>query len=249
MSALSRSEAQDARRTLAVLVRAVGWDLRLQVRYHIVTVAAVVTALYSVALRGLGAGRSEELLVSILFSDPTMIGFLFVGVLVLFERGSNTLHAVVVTPLSTAQYLWSKAVSLTLVSVPCGTVMGLAGGGLRTGLIPLVVSLTLTSLLFVLIGLAGASRARSLNEYLLLVPLFLVPMNLPLLGLFGIADSWLHFLIPTQASLILMQAAFDPQPSWAVVYAVAYLGCAVAGAFLWARRAFDASVRGTRRAR
>ncbi|MFF3781138.1 hypothetical protein [Streptomyces sp. NPDC001933] len=249
MSTRAGSGAPTGRRTLQVLVRAVGWDLRLQLRYHIVTVAALVTALYAVALRVLGAGRSDELLVSILFSDPTMIGFLFVGVLVLFERGSGTLQAVLVTPLSTEQYLWSKAVSLTLIAVPCGTAMALAGGGSRTGIVPLVASLTLTSLLFVFIGLAGVSRARTLNEYLLLVPLFLVPMNLPLLDLFGMVDSWLHYLIPTQASLVLLQAAFASRPGWEAVYAVAYLSCAVAAAFQWARRAFETSVRGQGRAR
>ena len=86
-------------------MRAVVLDLRLQVRYRIVAVAAMITALYAIGFQLAPERPSETVVVVLVFSDPTTIGFLFVGVLVLFERGAGTLGAVVVTPLSTAQYL------------------------------------------------------------------------------------------------------------------------------------------------
>lgn len=243
------STVDGTRRPWRMLGRAVAWDLRLQLRYQIITVAAVVTAIYALVFRILPETAGDRPLVMILFSDPSVLGFLFVGVLVLFERGANTLQAVAVTPLSAAHYLWAKAISLTAVATASGWAIALAGWGWRLGHAALVAALVLTSLLFVFLGVVGVARARSVNEYLLIVPLFLAPINLPLLAFLGIAESPLFYLLPTQASVVLFRAAFEARPAWEIAYALVYLPLSVFGAFLWARRAFERSLRAGGRVR
>lgn len=245
MTALERPRADGGRRPLPMLARAVGWDLRLQARYQIVTVAVVVTAAYAALFRAVPASRATEVLVTLVFSDPTMIGFLFVGVMVLFERGANTLEAVVVTPLSASQYLWSKAISLTAIAVPCGLAMALAGRGPRFDAVALVAGIALTSLLFVLLGFVAVARVRTVNAYLLIVPVFLAPLNLPFLGYLGIVESPLLYLLPTQASLVLLDSAFAARPAWELAYAVGFLALWIALALRLALRAFATSVRGS----
>jgi fluoroquinolone transport system permease protein len=202
-----------------------------------------VALLYAALFRGAPVEIPDDVLVLLIFSDPSVLGFLFVGVLVLFERGANTLEAVVVTPLSSAEYLWSKAISLTLIALPCGLAMGWAGHGARFGYLTLAAAIVLSSLLFIFLGFVGVARVRTVNEYLLIVPAFLGPLNLPFLGLLGLWDSPIFYLIPTQASLILFQAAFEPRPVWELAYAVGFLTASVAGAFLWARHAFETRLR------
>jgi fluoroquinolone transport system permease protein len=226
------------------LLRALKWDLRLQLRYHVATAAAVVTLLYVALFRAVPAATGEKPLVLLLVADPSVLGFLFVGVLVLFERGSNTLQAVVATPLSFSEYLLAKAFSLTLLATASGFVMALAARGTRFGSAQLLAAMVLTSLLFVFLGIVGVSYARSVNAYLLLVPVALMPLNLPMLGFVGVFDSPLLFLIPTRASLALFQSAFGPRPAWELVYAALYLPAAVVASFFWARHAFERSVRG-----
>lgn len=231
-------------RWLRVLARAVAWDLKLQWRQQVVTVAAVVTLLY-VALLAWAPRLPDPYLVLFLFSDPTVFGFLFVGVLVLFERGSHTLAAVAVTPLTTGQYIAAKAVSLTLLAVPSGVAMALAArgwGGME--LWPLVAALALTSVLFILLGLVAVVRVRSVNEYLLLVPAAMTPLCLPVVGLLGLFDTPLFRLIPSQASLLLFRRAFAPRPAWEAVYGVGFLLLSIALSAWWAHRAFTAYVRG-----
>lgn len=237
------------RRPLRMLLRAVGWDLRLQIRYHIVTVAAIVTLLYAAVFRAVPPARSENVLIVLIFSDPSMLGFIFIGVLVLFERAANTLQAVVVTPLSPSQYLWSKALSLTTIAVPCGLAMAIAGHGVHLNYPLLLAAITLTSLFFVFLGFVGVARARSTNEYLLLVPVFLSPATLPFLDFMGIAQSPAFYLIPTQASLILFQAAFRPRPLWEIVYAASFLLASLAAVFAWARHSFEHHIRAPGRQR
>lgn len=245
MSALTGPRAGGGRRRAPMLARAVGWDLRLLARHQVITVAAVVTAAYAAAFRALPASRATEVVVVLVFSDPTMIGFLFVGVMVLFERGAGTLDAVVVTPLSPSQYLWSKALALTAVAVPCGLVMAVAARGMAFDAVWLVAGVALTSALFVLIGFVAVARVRTVNAYLLLVPLFLVPLNLPFLGFLGVVESPLLYLLPTQASLVLLESAFAARPAWELVYAVVLLAVSCAVALRLALRAFALRVRGS----
>jgi fluoroquinolone transport system permease protein len=237
-----------ARRPARILARAVVWDLRLQLRYQIVTVSVVVTLLYGVLFRVLPPARSDGVTALLIFADPTTIGFLFVGVLVLFERGAETLYAVVVTPLSPGQYLWSKAISLTCIALPCGVFVAFAAKGTGINLLPLVLGVALTSLVLVFVGFVAVARVRSVNEYLLIVPGYLVPATLPLLALAGI-DSPLFYLFPTYGTILLLEATFDPVPIWQLVYAVAVLTAAVVGAYIWALRVFDRHVRQPGRSR
>lgn len=238
-----------AHRPLCRLLAVMGWDLRLQVRHHILTVTVIVTLLYVILFRAVPAARSDTALVVLLFSDPSMLGFLFIGVLVLFERGSNTLQAVVVTPLSSSEYLWAKALSLTAIAVPSGFAMAWAGHGPGFNPFALLAALVLTSLLFVFLGFVGVARVVSVNEYLLIVPVFFAPMMLPLLNFAGVTDSLLLYAIPSQASLILFEAAFAPQPAEEIVYALGFLLASMAVFFAWARRSFELFVRAPGRGR
>lgn len=236
------------RRPARILTRAVFWDLRLQLRYQIVTVAVAVSVLYEVLFRLLPAARSDEVTVLLIFADPTTIGFLFVGVLVLFERGAETLYAVVVTPLSPGQYLWSKAISLTSISVLCSLFVAVGAKGTAFNPLPLLFGVTLTSLALVFVGFVAVARVQSVNEYLLIVPMYLVPATLPILALAGI-ESPLFYLFPTYGTVLLLEAAFHPVSVWQLGYAVAVLAASVVGAYVWALRAFDRHVRQPGRSR
>lgn len=238
-----------SRRSLRMLLRTIVWDLQLQIRYHIVTVAIVVTALYAAIFRAVPAAAADKVVLILIFSDPSMLGFIFIGSLVLFELGANTLQALAVTPLSSSQYLLSKAISLTLIALPSGFVMALAGHGPHFNHAVLAVAITMTSMFFVFLGFAGVARVRTVNEYLLMVPAMLTPLTLPLLSFFGITRAFALYLIPSQASLILFQAAFEPRPTWEILYAVGFLFLALIAAFVWARRSFEGRVRGSRGAR
>ena len=63
-------------------------------------------------------------------------------------------------------------------------------------------------------------------------------LSLPLLYYFDLWRSWVMFLHPLQAPLVLMQAAFEPVPGWQVLYGVSYSLLWIGIAFHFTRRAF-----------
>lgn len=215
------------------------WDSRLQFRYGFYAVYAVVTVLFGLGLSGLPESVQTATLVMVLFADPGFLGFYFVGALVLFEKNEGVLHALVASPLSVDEYLVSKTASLSFIAVLGALVITLFVHG--TGFDPLwlLLGLGLTAGLFVLVGFSAVARFDSLNAYFLTAILYITPLSLPLLEHFGIVSSPVFYLFPTQASLVLIGAAFTQTPMWEVTYAVAYLVVGLAVAYVLARRAFD----------
>nr|ALD83706.1 putative ABC transporter [Sorangium cellulosum] len=223
------------------------WDFKLLARYNVVAVAVAVTALYVLAFELVPSLRTDEILLFLIYSDPSMLGFMFIGAFVLFEKAENVLRAISVSPLGAWRYIGSKAISLTLIALPCSLVMALAASGwvVAFDALYLTLAVVLSSVLFVMMGFIGAVRVKTLNQYLVVVPVFLAPMLLPLLSLFHVIDTPLFYLIPSQGSLILFDAAFGGAPSAIEIsYAVAYLALSCGVAFFFAVKAFRSRVLG-----
>ncbi|HYJ84999.1 MAG TPA: ABC transporter permease [Pyrinomonadaceae bacterium] len=224
------------------LLSTVMWDLTLAVKYNIVAAALLVTVVYTVLFKTFSFIHVDDILIILILSDPVMLGFVFIGVLVLFEKGANTLQAVVVTPLKAWQYLWSKTISLTLIAAACSFVMAVVGHGWKFNYLYLALAVLLSSALFVMLGFIGVARVSTFNQYIIIIPLFLTPMVLPFLNFFGVTDTYWFYLIPTQASLILFRAAFKNGSTLEIAYAVVYLGVCSALAYSLARKSFEVHI-------
>ena len=220
------------------LFRCIGWDLRVALRYNIVTVTVIMTILYTLIIKLIPGANITVVLASLIFSDPTMLGFIFIGAIILFEKDANTLQALAVTPINAWQYLWSKAIALTIIALVCSCGIAIAGHGLQVNFFWLIVSTTLSSFLFIFIGITGVSKVKSFNHYIILIPLFLLPTVLPLLDFYGIFESWIFYLIPTQGSLLLFRAAFEGASTFDIIYSICVLGISITVAYKIAERHF-----------
>lgn len=208
-------------KTLAQLIR---WDLIVQSRYQILTVLFAVMMVYLLLFWLVPGIKYDELLITIIFSDPALLGVTFIGALILFEKGEHTLDALVVTPIKDWQYIWSKTISLTISAAVAGILLAGIGHGWHYNYVLFISGILLTSILFVLIGFVMVARVSSLNEYVIRMALMMIPASLPLLNLFGVTDLWLWYLIPSQASILLFQFAFGTEWAiWEMIYAYVYL--------------------------
>ena len=224
------------------LLSTIKWDLTLAVKYNIVAVALLVTIVYTILFKAFSFNHLDDILIILIFSDPVMLGFIFIGVLVLFEKGANTLQALVVTPIKVWQYLWSKTISLTIIAAACSFVMAVVGHGWTFNYLYLALAVVLSSALFVMLGFIGVARVTTFNQYIIIVPLFLSPMALPFFNFFGVTDTYWFYLIPSQASLILFRAAFEKVSMLEIAYAVLYLMFCSALAYSLARKSFAAHI-------
>ncbi|ELZ96707.1 fluoroquinolone export ABC transporter permease subunit [Haloferax sulfurifontis] len=215
------------------------WDSRLQFRYGFYAVYAIVTMLFGLGLSGLPESVRTATLVMVLFADPGFLGFYFVGALVLFEKNEGVLHALVSSPLSADEYLVSKTLSLSFIANLGALVITLFVHGSAFQPVWFLLGLGLTAGLFVLVGFVAVARFDSLNAYFLTAIVYIVPLSLPLLDHFAVVESALFYLFPTQASLVLIGAAFEATPAWELAYAVGYLLVGIGVAYVLARRAFE----------
>ena len=221
------------------LAATVRLDLRLQLRNGFYYVVAFVLACWFVLLTRLPAIDWGYVLPAVVFGNLVMVNFYFIAGLVLLEKGEGTLEAQVVTPLADWQYIGSKTATLTALSLVEQVVIvwsahggGFAGGRLAAGIV-------LAAILYTLTGFVLVARYRSINEFMFPSVLFTAILSLPMLHYFGLWDSWLLYLHPFTAPLVLLAGAFRPMPAWQLVYGVLY-GALWAGLLLLAaRRAFD----------
>ena len=224
-------------KSLAGLLR---WDVVLLQRNQLFVLSAVMAAMY-VGLFYLlkPLGNLETVLIVLVFNDPVVTGFLFAGVLLLFDKNQNTLQALQVVPLPMKYYLLSKTLALATLATLTAVVMVLAAHGREAQWVHLVVGVFLTGGLFTLFGFVLAARARTFNHFLLFTIGFLMLMGLPFLGLFGIGPEGLYLLFPSFAGLKLLQASFGDIPAWQVLYAYGYLAFWLVGTWFYTLRGFN----------
>jgi len=209
---------------MKTFLKLIKWDFTLQLRYNIITIAVIISILYIIMLKSLPGNNLDALVILLVLSDPTMFGVLFIGVLVLYEKDNNTLNALVVTPIKPWQYLWAKAFSLTIIAVPIALGISIFGHGINIRYLYLLISVILSSFMFVFLGFAIVSNIKGFNQYIIKFALFTLPVSIPVLGLFNLYHSSLYYLIPTQATIILLKAAFGSNVNnWQLIYSISYL--------------------------
>lgn len=215
------------------------FDVRYQLRYGFYYAYLFVCALYVIVLRSLPLSARGITAAVLVFSDTSVMGYFFIGSIILLERNERTIDSVFVSPLSIAGYLCSKVASLTLLSLLASSAVYLFGLGFEFRLIPLCLAVFLSSVFFTLLGIALGSRARSLNEFILSSILYLFVFFVPILDILGLW-RWppLRFL-PTGAVLTLLGASLAERQATALIVPAAVLVLWCVPAFFLAKRWFE----------
>lgn len=208
-------------------------DVRLQVRYGLYTVSALMVLAWGAILGT--AARAVELSTTLLLAPLVVMNllittFYFMAALVLFEKSEGVLTALVVTPLGSGRYLASKAISLTLL----GTAETLLiAAVLFRGLAwpRLLAASLLLGFFYACTGFVAIVRYDSINAFLLPSVVMTTLLVLPLAGHFGFVGRDAMMIHPVEPFLRLMAGG----GAGAAVASIAW--CAVA--FALARRSFD----------
>lgn len=236
------------------LLSTLQWDVRSQVRQGIYLATLVVIGIWVATLAALPREAVAWLLPFAIFMDLSVFGLYFMADILYLEKSDGVLNAIVVTPLRRSEYLLAKLASLALLAVLATVIVVLAatlevdsmafgavsmGAARQVNWLWLLIGVVMNSWLMVLIGFLLAVRYNNISEFLIPSLVFMMPSQLPLLDYFGIWTHWLIYLVPTQPTMILIEAGLRPVPTWQVVYALIYL--AGAGALVWwlALAAFD----------
>lgn len=195
-------------------IRLLKWDCTLQFRHGLYYIYLGVTALYILIILQIPGDLRKEVAAVTILSDPSVLGFFMIGGLVLFERDSNIISGLFVTPLPFHSYFLSKTFSLTFLSLIASLCIALAAGAFGWGILWLLLGVLFTSGLFLIIGFTAVSLVPTLNWYLIssggYMAIFALP---PILYYAGVIDHYLWNLLPTRASLVLIRGAFFSLPA------------------------------------
>lgn len=214
------------------------WDVQLQFRNGFYYVSAFVAAAFILGLRQLPEVNWAQWWPPLILENLMVNAFYFMAGLVLLEKGEGTLEAQIVTPLRSGEYLLSKVLSLGLLSLFESFAIVLLVSGFGFNWLLLVISILLLIAIFALYGFFVVARYDSITEFILPSAVWTMGLSLPLLYYFNIWRSWLLFLHPLQAPLVLMQAAFEPAPTWQIAYGVLYSLLWIGVAYTFTQRAF-----------
>jgi len=221
------------------------WEFILLYRYKIIHISLLSVILYFLSTQAVQSLQDQSQIHSVLlFFDPAVIGIIFVGALVLFEKSENVLQALVITPMKTDDYLLSKIISLTilsLISASVFTILMVLFNQTMFNLGYLLIGITLTSVMLILIGFIIVARVQSVNGYMLgIIIAFLGLTFPPLLHLFGLFENPVFYLWPTQASFILFDGVFQTVnlELWEILYGVFYQILWIVVLYVLAKKAF-----------
>jgi fluoroquinolone transport system permease protein len=222
----------------------VKWEFKLLYRYKIIHISILSVILYFLTTQAVPDMDKPIFHTMLLFFDPAIIGIMFIGALVLFEKSENVLQALVITPMNADDYILSKITSLTILSILSAAIFVILlniFSEINFNIAYLTIGILLTSVLLILLGFIIVSRVNSLNEYLLVMIIaFLGLLFPPMLHLSGLYENVVFYLWPTQASFTLFTGVFNPTPleAWEIAYGIMYQAIWIGLLYFLAKKAF-----------
>lgn len=180
-------------------------DIKYQYRHGFYFIYIIVVFFYFIIFEILPDSWRTHAVTAVLFLDPVVLGFFFIGGILLLEKGERVLDALFVSPLTVWEYVISKAISLSILSMSAGLIIAASGLGRRANFALLVPVLLLGSVVYTFVGLAAGVKAKSVNQFMIItVPAEILLGAPPAILLFGV-DSALLEIMPGSLLLRLLQ--------------------------------------------
>lgn len=208
-------------------------DARLQFRYGVYAAYAVVVLFYAAVFYLGGAIMPRWLLALVIATDPSVVGFFFLGGLMLLEKAEAARMALAMAPVTAGEYLIAKTATLTAVALVAVVILGLLVPGGVDWPVYLIATVA-ASVQFVGLGALFALRFRTVTGYLIGSAGLMLPIILPGFAAFldpmPVALSVLPFAATLRLFMVALGAAGAAPWQIGVMLAVAV---AYAAAGFW----------------
>jgi fluoroquinolone transport system permease protein len=159
----------------------------------------------------------EKFITLLIYNDPALVGFIFIGISIILEKDQEVLPALFVTPLNQHIYLISRIITLSAIGSFGALAMVLTAKGTLFNLLHFSVGAFSTCVLFSLMGIFIVSYTTEILHFLLRAVPLLIFMSLPLLNYFELTDLSFLKLFPVQGGLNLMVNSYRESPNFGEV--------------------------------
>ena len=224
-----------AKRTLSAFKA----DLIFQMKQGFLIVYLAVAVLYVIILSQLPDAILKFTVPAVVFSDPSILGLIFIGGILMLEKEQGVSSYLAVTPLRFYEYIASKIVSLGLLSLAISLVVSLASYSAPVNYLIVCVSILLVSAFFTLMGYIIAEKCSSVNQFIMRAVPYIALAVIPCFSLIGFPYSEVFYIIPSVAALKLLMSAYTGINPLLAVSLAAYLAAWVAALAVLAKRAYS----------
>lgn len=195
------------------LIKQITWQFRLYQRNNLLTMIAAMTAIYVGLIYFLkDFGNLDKFVTLLIYNDPAVVGFIFIGISIILEKDQEVLPALFVTPLNPHHYLISRIVTLSTLGFFGALAMVLAAKGFSFNLVHFSVGAFSTCVLFCYLGVFIVSGTTEILHFLLRGVPLLILMSLPLLNYFELTNHSFLKLFPVQGGLNLLVNSYAEMP-------------------------------------
>lgn len=214
------------------------YDIQLQFRNGFYYASGFVALLMIIMLKQLHGVHWSGWWPPVILENLIINAFYFLSGMVLLEKGEGTLEAQIITPLRPWEYLLSKVVSLGLLSLLETLLIILVVSGTGFNWLLMIIGILQLITLYSLYGFIVVARYDSISAFILPSVVWTMGFSLPLLYYFDLWRSWIMFLHPLMAPLVLMEAAFGTVPAWQTLYGITYASLWIVIAYIFTHKAF-----------
>lgn len=191
------------------ITNAIKADVIFQVKQGFYAVYVFLTLIYMLIIYQLPEHIGAMAVPIIIYFDPSIVGFFFIGGIVMLEKAQGVLDYLVVTPLRSKEYLMAKAISLTVLAIVASSMITLMTYRSAVHWLLLILGIGLSSLLFTLYGFFVAAKCKSVNEYFVKMLPYMLLIVLPcFLMLIETPYRWIFNIFPSVAGLKVVYGAF-----------------------------------------
>ncbi|MEK4250077.1 fluoroquinolone export ABC transporter permease subunit [Paenibacillus sp. FSL W7-1287] len=225
-------------------ITAFAFDFRFQWRHGFYFAYAFVCACYWLLLNYIPEAYLHKSVILLTFSDPSALGLILAGGILLLERDQGIHDPLFVTPMRTRDYLFAKVASLSCLSLIAAWVIHLTSIGIPKSPVLFSVGVVLTSSLMTLLSISVVVRYHTINGFIMMSQVYALPLALPLLGFFDIWNTKLYLLLPTEGTLLLLESAISDLTTVQIGYSLFILLIWNYGIYVWASYSYKKYVLG-----
>lgn len=195
------------------LFNQIKWQFLIFQRNNLLMMIAGITAFYVFVIYLIKDFENvEKFITFLIYNDPAIVGFIFIGVSIILEKDQEILPALFAAPLSRHIYLLSRIITLSSIGFFSALAMILTARGMSFNFAHFSVGAFSTCVLFSLMGIFIVSYTTEILHFLLRAIPLLIFMSLPLLNYFELADLSFLKLFPVQGGLNLMVNSYAKTP-------------------------------------
>ncbi len=192
------------------MVAQIRTDISFQYKHGFYLAYVIVSVLYITFLAFIPSSWKETAAVLLIFSDCSFLGSFFVGGIILLEKDQGMIQQLLISPLRISEYILGKALSLSCLATVASTFILFASFGRSLHYTPILVAVFGCSLFATFLGMIIAIKVKSVNQYLLVTPLFVPIFFLPLANYFSLPAPKLLEWTPSYSTLQLITNGFQP---------------------------------------